>query len=289
VHQAAEHGKKFRIKDKKWLSDRVFSMWVEAPPIAASFRPGQFVVVRAENEGLQIPLCVAEVDKERTQIRLLVPVAGYSARLLSLVRSSEQLADITGPVGRPLAVEKHEHPVLGVAEEVGAAFLLPHLIAQREAGNRVSVILGASTLKQLVLVDELQKVAHDLHLSTDEGVFVRKGPVTDVLIELLNKGFKPAMIFAVGPPAMMKLTSEIAARRGIPVTTSINPVLVDGAGTCGGCRISVGGKTCYACVDGPDFDGTKVDWEDLMARVDKYRPQDAFLWDQACKIIHAGG
>lgn len=287
MHQTAEL-KRIRITDKKWLSDRVFSMWVEAPPIAASFRAGQFVVVRAEDGGSQLPLSVAEVDKERTHIRMLVPVAGYSARLLNVVRSSDQLADISGPVGRHLPVEKHEHPVLGVAEELGAAFLLPHLIALCGAGNRVSVILGASTLKQLVLVDELQKIAHDLHLCTDDGIFVRKGPVTDVLIELLNRGFKPSMIFAVGSPGMMKLTSEIAARRGIPVTVSINPVLVNGAGTCSGCRISVGGKTCYACVDGPDFDGTKVDWEDLMVRVEQSLPQESFVWDQACKLIQAG-
>jgi NAD(P)H-flavin reductase len=287
VHQTAEL-KKYRISDKKWLSDRVFSMWVEAPAVAAAFRPGQFVVVRAEKEGSELPLCVAEVDKELTQIRLLVPVIGYTARLLSMVRSSDRLIDVTGPAGRPLKVEKHELPVLGVAEEVGAAFLLPHLIAHRQAGNRVSVILGAGTLKHLVLVDELQKVAHDLHLSTDDGTFVRKGPVTDVLIEFLNRGFKPSMVLAIGSPAMMRLTSEIAARRGIPATVSINPVLVDGAGACGGCRISVGGRTCFACVDGPDFDGAKVDWDDLMARIDNSRPQESFLWDQACKIVHGG-
>ena len=285
MHQTAELNR-YRISDKKWLSDRVFSMWVEAPAVAAAFRPGQFVVVRAEKEGSRLPLCVAEVDKQLTQIRLLVPVMAYTARLLNVARGSDQLADVTGPAGRPLKVGKYELPVLGLAEEVGAAFLLPHLIAYREAGNRVSVILGAGTLKELVLVDELQKVAHDLHLSTDDGTFVRKGPVTDVLIELLNRGFKPSLIFAIGSPAMMRLTSEIAARRGIPATVSINPVLVDGAGTCGGCRISVGGKTCYACVDGPDFDGAKVDWDDLMAHIDKSRPQDSFLWDEACKIIH---
>jgi NAD(P)H-flavin reductase len=287
VQQTAEP-KPSRITDKKWLGDRVFSMWVEAPAIAATYRPGQFVVVRPEKDGSQLPLCVAEVDKELIRIRLLVPVAGYSARLLSLVRSSDRLAEVSGPVGRPLKIEKHALPVLGVAEEVGAAFLLPHLIAHREVGNRVGVILGAGTLKELVLVDELQKVAHDLHLSTDDGAFVRKGPVTDVLIDLLNRGFKPSMILAVGSPAMMRLTSEIAARRGIPATVSINPVLVDGAGSCGCCRISVDGKTCYSCVDGPEFDGAKVDWDDLMARIERSHPQDSFLWDQACKVIHGG-
>ena len=287
MHQTAKL-KKPRIVEKKWLSDRVFSMWVEAPAIAAAFCPGQFVVVRPEKDGSQLPLCVAGVDKELTRVRLLVPVAGYSARLLSLVRSCDQLAEIIGPVGHAIKVGKHELPVLGVAEEVGAAFLLPHLIAHREAGNRTSVILGAGTLKELVLVDELQKVAHDLHLSTDDGAFVRKGPVTDVLIDLLNRGFKPSMIFAVGSPAMMRLTSEIAARRSLPVTVSINPVLVGGTGACGGCRISVSGKTCFSCVDGPDFDGTKVDWDDLIARTEQLHPQDCYLWDQACKIVHGG-
>ncbi len=288
MHQAAELGKSYRITDKKWLSDRVFSVWVEAPHIAQAYHPGQFVVARVEEGGTQVPLGVAEVDKERTQIRLIVPVAGYCTRLLSLLRSSDHLAGIIGPVGHPANVKKHKQPVLGVAEEVGAAFLLPHLVAHRKAGNRLSVILGAGTLKELLLVDEIQKIAHDLHLSTDDGTFVRKGPVTDVLIDLLNRGFKPDLIIAIGSPSVMKLASEIAARRDIPITVSINPVLVDGSGTCAGCRISVGGKTCYACTDGPDFDGTKVRWDELMARVNQSLPQDSFVWDPACKIVNAG-
>ncbi len=285
VHQVVALEKSCRITDRKWLSERVLSIWIEAPGIARACRPGQFVVVRAEKDGAQIPLSIAEVDKERTQIRLIVLSAGYSMRLLNAARSADRLADVAGPVGTPATIQKCQRPVLGVAEEAGAAFLLPYLVAHREAGNRISVILGASTLKELLLVDEIQKIAHDLHLCTDDGIFVRKGPVADVLIDLLNRGLKPELIIAVGPPAVMRATSEIAARRGIPVSVNINPVLVDGSGTCAGCRILVGERECYACTDGPDFDGAKVQWDDLMARVDKLQPQDVFAWDQACKII----
>ena len=288
MRQAAELQVGCRITDKKWLNDRAFSMWVEAPSIAKAYCPGQFVVVRAEKEGDRIPLGVAETDSERAQLRLIVLAAGYSTRLLNAVRSSDRLAEVAGPVGRPATIRKCQRPVLGIAEEAGSAFLLPHLAAHRKAGNRVSAILGAATLKQLLLVDEIQKVAPDLHLCTDDGEFVRKGPVADVLIDLLNRGLNPELIVSVGPAAAMRSASEIAARRGIPVTVSINPVLVDGSGTCAGCRVLVGERTCYACEDGPDFDGTRVQWDELIARLDKLKPQEVYTWDRACKIVDAG-
>jgi len=263
-------------------------MWIEAPAIARAYQPGQFALVRAEKEGAQIPLGIADADNERGQVRLIVLAAPYSVRLLNAVRSSDRLVEATGPVGRPATIQKLQRPVLGIAEEAGAAFLLPHLAAHRRAGNRISAILGAGTLKELLLVDEIQKIAHDLHLCTDDGMFVRKGPVADVLIDLLNRGLNPELIIAVGPASIMRSASEIAARRGIPVTVSINPVLVDGSGTCVGCRILVGDHASYACLDGPDFDGTVVQWDELMARVDNLKPQEVYSWDRACKIISAG-
>ncbi len=288
MQQVAELQLGCTITDKKWLSDRAFSMWIEAPSIAKAYRPGQFVVVSAEKGGDRIPLGVAETDSGCAHIRLIVLAAPYSTRLLNAVRSSDRLAEVAGPVGRPATIRKCQRPVLGIAEEAGSAFLLSHLVAHRQAGNRVSAILGAATLKELLLVDEIQKVAPDLHLCTDDGEFVRKGPVADVLIDLLNRGLNPELIVSVGPAAAMRSVSEIAVRRGIPVTVSINPVLVDGSGTCAGCRVLVGERTCYACEDGPDFDGTRVQWDELIARLDKLKPQGVYTWDRACKIVNAG-
>ncbi len=288
MHQVAELEKSCRIADKKWLNDRAFSMWIEAPAVAHAFHAGQFILVRPEKDGWQIPLSIAEVNSDRTQIRLIVPATAYSARLLNVVRSTDRVADIGGPYGRPAVVQKCQRPVLGVAEETGAAFLLPYLTAHREVGNRISAVLGAGTLKELLLVDEIQKVTHDLHLCTDDGIFVRKGPVADVVIDLLNRGLKPELIIATGPAEVMRSTSETAVRRGIPVTVSINPVLVDGSGTCAGCGIVVEGQPRYPCIEGPDFDGAKVPWDDLMSRIDKYRPQETYSWDQACRIVSAG-
>ncbi len=288
MNQIVELQESCRITDKKWMSDRAFSMWIEAPEIARAYQPGQFVIVRAEKGGDQLPLGVVEADEAQRLIRLVVPAAAYATRLLNAVRASDRLAEVAGPVGRPAEIQKCRRPVLGVAEEAGAVFLLSHLAAHRRAGNRISAILGATTLKQLMLVDEIQKIAPDLHLCTDDGEFVRKGPVADVLIDLLNRGLNPELIIVAGPTAVMRSVSEIATHRGIRVTVSINPVLVDGSGSCAGCRIPVGGRTSYACVEGPDFNGAEVQWDDLMSRTESSKPQDVYSWDRACRIISAG-
>ena len=283
MHQAVELGKNFRIIDKRWMSDTVFSMWIEAPDIAHAFRPGQFVIVRIDELGERIPLTIAAVDEGRSQIRLVVQVVGYTTRLMSQLKASDFLLDVVGPLGRPVEIKHYPDPVLGVAGGVGAAPMLPQLTAYREAGNRIICILGARTAKQLLLVDELQKVSHQLHLTTDDGSFVRKGLVTDVLLEILDQGVKPSLIIAIGPAIMMKYTCELAVRRGFPVMASLNPIMVDGTGMCGGCRVSVGDQTYFACVDGPDFDGSKINWDELMSRLDTYKRQERYVEEHSCK------
>jgi ferredoxin/flavodoxin---NADP+ reductase len=284
VHQAIEFGKNFRITDKRWLSDRVFSMWVEAPDIAAAFNPGQFVIVRVDGMGERVPLTIAEVDAEKTKIRLVVQVVGHTTHRMSRLNAFDTLLDLAGPLGRPVEVHPCSGPVLGVGGGLGAAPLLPQLAAHRAAGNRVLAIVGARSRDQMMLVEEFEKVAHELHLTTDDGSHVRKGFVTDVLLDLLDNGVKPSLIIAIGPPIMMKATCEVAVRHGIPVMASLNPVMVDGTGMCGGCRVTIGDKTLFACVDGPDFDGSRVNWDELISRLNTYRPQEKAVQDHSCNI-----
>ncbi len=284
VHQGIELGKNFRIADKRWLSDRVFSMWVEARDIAAAFHPGQFVIVRVDEAGERIPLTIAEVDAARTKIRLVVQVVGYTTRLMSRLNVSDALLDIAGPLGRPVEVQRLPGPVLGVGGGLGAAPLLPQLAAHRAMGNRVLAIVGARSRDQMMLVEEFEKTVHELHLTTDDGSHARKGLVTDVLTDLLDAGVNPALIIAIGPPIMMKATCEVAVRRGIPVMASLNPVMVDGTGMCGGCRVTIGEKTYFACVDGPDFDGSRVNWDEMLARLNTYRQQEKIVMDHSCNI-----
>jgi ferredoxin--NADP+ reductase len=283
VHQAVDLGKNFRITDKTWLSDRVFSVWVEAPDIAAAFEPGQFVIVRVEERGERIPLTIAAVDEARSRIRLVVQAVGYTTRAMSRLKASDCLLDILGPLGRPIEIKQYPGPILGVAGGVGAAPLLPQLTSYRAAGNNIVVILGARSRDQLMLEDELRQVADELHVTTDDGSYARKGLVTDVMADLVAQGFKPAHVIAIGPAIMMKATCELAVRHGFPVMASLNPIMVDGTGMCGGCRVTVGNRTQFACVDGPDFDGSRVNWDELLSRLNTYRPLEAVAMDHACR------
>jgi ferredoxin--NADP+ reductase/dihydroorotate dehydrogenase electron transfer subunit len=174
--------------------------------------------------------------------------------------------------------------VIGVGGGLGAAPLLPQLKAYRDAGNQIIAILGARNAKQMLLLQETQAVAHELHLATDDGSMARKGFVSDVLTDLLDTGVRPSLIIAIGPPIMMKVTCGLAVKRGFPVMASLNPIMVDGTGMCGGCRVTVGDQTYFACVDGPDFDGSKVDWDEVMARLGTYRSQEKAAYEHNCRI-----
>jgi NAD(P)H-flavin reductase len=189
-----------------------------------------------------------------------------------------------GPLGKPIEVRSYPGPVLAVAGGVGAAPILPQLRSYRHAGNRIVAILGARNRHQLLLADELRDTTDDLHVTTDDGSFARKGFVTEVMLELLEGGLDPSLVIAIGPPIMMKVCCEIALRHGLPVMASLNPIMVDGTGMCGGCRVTVGDQTLFACVDGPDFDGGRVNWDELLSRLNTYRPQEKAMFDHSCKI-----
>ncbi len=284
VSQSADLGKNFKIIEKRWLGDRIFSMWIDAPDIARAFRPGNFVVVRLDEAGERIPLTIVAVNEQRTQIRLVVEVVGYTTGTMSQAKESELLLDVVGPLGKPIEPVKYPDPVVGIADGIGTATLLPQLAGYREAGNKIVALLGARSVQELLLVEEIQKITRDLHLMTEEGGLVRKGLVTDALIELFGRGLKPSLILVAGPTLVMKSTCEVAAHREIPVLANLHPLMVDGMGMCGGCRVTVGDEALFACVDGPLFDGSKVNWDELVLRLETYKRQERYVFEHVCKI-----
>jgi len=268
----------FRIVHKRRLSDAVFEMGVEAPRIAAKARAGQFLMVRIDDVGERIPLTFSDWSAEQGWIRFIFMRVGKTTHALSHLEVGDTLADVVGPLGVPTHVDGLGR-VAVVGGGVGAAVAYPVARAMAEAGSEVTVILGARTAELLVLEEELRSLpVKELVVVTDDGTAGRKGLVTHPLKELCAAE-KLDHVFAVGPAIMMKFCAATTKEFGVPTTVSLNPIMVDGTGMCGACRVSVGGVTRFGCVDGPDFDGHAVDFEELMSRqriyVDDERLADA--------------
>jgi len=268
----------FRIVHKRQLSDAVFEMGVEAPRIAKKAQAGQFLMVRTDSNGERIPLTFSDWSAEEGWVRFIFMRVGKTTHALSHLEVGESLADVVGPLGVPT----HTHDlgrVAVVGGGVGAAVAYPVARAMAEAGAEVTVILGSRNKELLVLEDELRSLPiRELVVVTDDGSAGRKGLVTHPLKELCEAG-QLDHVFAVGPAIMMKFAAATTREFGVPTTVSLNPIMVDGTGMCGACRVTVGGVTRFGCVDGPDFDGHAVDFEELMSRqriyVDDERVADA--------------
>ena len=255
----------FRIVHKRQLSDSVFEMGVEAPRIAKKVRAGQFLMVRTDEAGERIPLTFSDWSAEEGWIRFIFMRVGKTTHALSHLEAGDSLADVVGPLGVPTHTEKVGR-VAVVGGGVGAAVAYPVARAMAEAGNEVTVILGARTSDLLVLEEELRALPlKELVVVTDDGSAGIKGLVTHPLKERCEAGSLDA-VFAVGPAIMMKFVAATTREYGVPTTVSLNPIMVDGTGMCGACRVSVDGVTRFGCVEGPDFDGHAVDWEELMSR-----------------------
>jgi len=268
----------FRITHTRQLSDAVFEMGVEAPQIARKVRAGQFLMVRVAEGGERIPLTFSDWNAEQGWIRFIYMRVGKTTHALSHLTVGDSLADVVGPLGVPSHVEGLGR-VAVVGGGVGAAVAYPVARAMAAAGTEVHVVLGARTADLLILDDELRALPlASLTVVTDDGSAGEKGLVTAPLKRLAQAGAIDSA-FAVGPAIMMKFCSATAVEYGVPITVSLNPIMVDGTGMCGACRVSVNGETRFGCVDGPDFDGAAVDWEQLMSRqriyVDDERLADA--------------
>ena len=277
-------GKDFPILEAETIGKDLTSYWIEAPDIVRAFGPGQFVIVRLDEDGERIPLTVVDVDRDKGALRLIVQVVGRTTAQMAEMKTGDTILDVVGPLGEAIAIEKRDEAFVIVGGGVGIAPVYPKAKALREAGNRVISIIGARTKDLLMLVDDMEAVSDEFVLVTDDGSAGRKGLVTQPLDEILIREGKVAEVIAVGPPIMMKFCSLTAMKHGAPVLVSLNPIMIDGTGMCGGCRVTVGEKSKFACVDGPCFDGAKIDWDEMIARLGTYRAEEKEAMDHWCRI-----
>jgi len=252
---------------------------VAAPAVAQKARAGQFVVVRIDEKGERIPLTIADWDKDKGTVTIVFMEVGATTARLALLKKGDTIADFVGPLGVPAEIEKYG-TVVCVAGGVGAAPVAPVARALKKAGNRIITILGARSHDLLFWEDVLKNTSDRMIVTTDDGSYGRKGVVTLPLKELLESGEKIDRFIAIGPVVMMKFCSLTTAPSGVRTIVSLNPIMVDGTGMCGCCRVSVGGETKFACVDGPDFDGHKVDWDLLAARQRIYLDEEKCAYDE---------
>ena len=279
-----------RILSKTQLSDNVYRMDVEAPLIARERKPGQFIILMVDAElGERIPLTIADADPDKGTITLIFQTVGATTMKLARLNAGDSLAALLGPLGRPTAIRgtDGEKPgrVVCVGGGIGVAPMHPIAQALKAAGNDVTIIMGARNKGLFVMEDEMRAIAGDkLILMTDDGSSGRKGLVTDPLKELCERGAVDEVI-AIGPPIMMKFCALATKPFGVKTTVSLNTIMIDGTGMCGGCRVSVGGKTRFVCVDGPEFDGHQVDWDLMLKRMGAFKPQEMAAKEHVCNLM----
>jgi ferredoxin--NADP+ reductase len=264
-----------RILAREVLAPDVVRFWIDAPHIARKRRPGQFVIVRLHDGGERIPLTIAGADTDLGRIALVVQGVGRTTREFNDMEVGDAVLDVAGPLGRPTEITAGQR-VCCIGGGIGAAVVLPIARGIRDLGGHVTTILGARTADLLILESEARGVSDTCIVTTDDGSYGRKGLVTDALAEAIAASDAPFdEIVAVGPLPMMRAVCEATRPLGIKTVVSLNPVMVDGTGMCGGCRVSVGGQQKFVCVDGPEFDGHQVDFAELVARLSAYREQEA--------------
>jgi ferredoxin/flavodoxin---NADP+ reductase len=272
----------YKILKKREMAEKtVCQLEVEAPRIARKAKPGQFVVLRADETGERIPLTMAGTDPSLGTITLIFQVVGKSTALLRTLNVGDAIADIIGPLGKPTHIEKLG-TVICVGGGTGVAVMYPITKAYKEAGNHVIAIIGARTKDLLILEEEMRAASHDLRVTTDDGSYGHHGFVTDVLRKILDEDKNVKLIVSIGPVPMMKFLCRLTKEYGVKTVVSLNPIMVDATGMCGACRVTVGGKTRFCCVDGPEFDGHEVDYDELVKR------QRAYLTDEKASMDRFG-
>lgn len=259
----------YKIVDKKQIAPVVYQYWVHAPSIAKNFKPGQFVILRIDQKAERIPLTIAGTDSSKENIRIIFQKVGSTTADLSKLNQGDLILDVLGPLGNPSHIENFG-TVLFVAGGVGIAEVYPQIEAFNKSGNRTIAILGARSKEYVILMDEIKNYCEKLIVTTDDGSLGEKGFVTDKLTEVLKSGDIPNRIITVGPLVMMRKVVEVAKQYGIKTIVSLNTIMVDGTGMCASCRCSVDKKVKFACVDGPDFEGDKVDFDELIRRSQRF-------------------
>ncbi|KPJ60293.1 MAG: ferredoxin-NADP reductase [Planctomycetes bacterium DG_23] len=275
------------IIKKEEIASGIFRLEVKSPVIAEKRRPGQFVVLRISETGERIPLTIVDSDSRAGSISLIFQAVGKTTQALALLEEGDAILDLAGPLGKPTKLA-HFGRVVAVGGGLGLAPLYPIAKALKEQGNSIVSIIGARTQELLVLVDEMRAISDELHIATDDGSLGHHGFVTEVLAELLKNNEKFDLAVAIGPAPMMKAASQITKPYDLRTIVSLNSIMVDGTGMCGGCRVEVAGETKFTCVDGPEFDGHQVNFDLLIQRLNLYRNQETEAKERhseaSCKI-----
>ena len=278
----------YKIVRKKELNPSVTLMDIEAPFVAKKAKAGQFIIFRIDEKGERIPLTIAGYDREKGTVTIIFQKVGFTTKALGEMNEGDYIRDFVGPLGKPTDVEGKKK-VCVIGGGVGCAIALPSAAAFKEAGAEVTVIVGFRSKDIVILEDEFKQVADHFIMMTDDGTYGRHGLVTQPLQELLEAGEKFDEVLAIGPIPMMKFVCKTTAPFNVHTMVSLNPIMVDGTGMCGGCRVTVGGETKFACVDGPEFDGHKVDFAELMSRNGVYRDREAEVAEKhVCRIEAMG-
>ena len=260
----------FKIVQAKFIAPGIKRFVIEARRIARKRKPGQFVILRLYEQGERIPVTIETSDPDRGTISIVVQSAGKTTNLLNALETGDSILDVVGPLGKPSEIEKFGTVVV-MGGGVGTAMAYPTATALKQAGNRVISIVGARSKDMVILEDEMRKVSDSLMLTTDDGTYADKGFVTDKLRQLIENGTRIDLVLAVGPIPMMRAVAEMTRKEHIRTIVSLNPIMIDGTGMCGGCRVLVDGKSEFACVDGPEFDAHRVDFSVLVQRNSTYR------------------
>ena len=274
----------YRIVRKEALKPTVILYEIEAPMVAKKAEPGQFIILRVDENGERIPITIHDYDREKGTVTIIVQTVGATTEKLSHKQQGEFLQDFVGPLGRPTETEGKKK-VCVVGGGVGCAIAYPVLKKFHDCGAEVHAVVGFKNKDVVILEDKFKSASDVMKLVTDDGSYGEKGLVTDALKQLIEEGNQYDEIFAIGPATMMKFVSKTTEPYGIPTTVSMSPIMVDGTGMCGGCRLTVGGETKFACVDGPDFDGHKVDWDESLKRGKMYFDWERHKHEEVCNLF----
>ena len=260
----------FKILHAEFLAPGIKRFEIEAPRIANKYKPGQFIILRLYEQGERIPLTIEQADPGKGTIRLVVQSIGKTTNLLNSLNAGDTILNVVGPLGKPSEIENFGNVVV-MGGGVGTAMAYPTAVALKRAGNRVISIVGARNKELVILERELREVSDSLMITTDDGTYADKGFVTDKLRQLIENGMRIDLVLAVGPIPMMRAVAEMTRKEKIRTIVSLNPIMIDGTGMCGGCRVLIDGKSEFACVDGPEFDAHRVDFSILVQRNSTYR------------------
>lgn len=274
----------YKILKKRVLNPTVSLMEIEAPAIARKAEPGQFIILRVDEKGERIPLTIADFDREKGSVTIIYQIVGATTAQLDSLTAGDSIQDFVGPLGTPSHIDGLKK-VAVVGGGVGCAIAYPIAKKLHSLGAEVHSIVGFRNEELVILEDEFDKVSDRLMIMTDDGSYGEKGLVTDALRRLIDSGEKYDEVIAIGPLIMMKFVCRLTREYNIKTIVSMNPIMIDGTGMCGGCRLTVGGKTRFACVDGPDFDGHEVDFDETMERASMYKDFERHAHEEACNLF----